>query len=541
MSAPIRPTRREFLHASAASALALSATMRALTAAPSQPNIVFLFSDDHSLQTLGAYKTRLQSFVNRHNLTPNLNRLAATGGVFERSYCCNSLCGPSRAAILTGLHSHANGFVDNSSRFDGSQWTMPKALQAAGYQTAILGKWHLVSEPTGFDHWEILPGQGSYYNPDFITPDGTARKRGYCTDLIGDAAISWLRARDTTKPFLLMCQQKAPHRNWMPPERYLRYLEDEAIPEPASLFDDYAGRATPASQQEMQVGRDMTMASDLKVRPPLVGATGLAGEFARMSDAQKAAWDAAYVPRNEKFTAAGLTGRALTQWKYQAYMKDYMRCVKALDDNIGRVLDELTAQGLDDNTVVIYASDQGFYNGEHGWFDKRWMYEESLSMPLLVRWPGHVKPGSRFQPMVQNIDYAPTLVEIAGGAAPSDRHGRSLVPVLGGKTPKDWRTSVYYHYYEFPADHRVQAHVGVRTDRYKLIYYYPVNEWELFDLQKDPQEMQSVYADTKYASVVAEMKRELDRLRAQYQERPYLVTAPTPGDRAGGGRSPRGV
>jgi arylsulfatase A-like enzyme len=251
-----------------------------------------------------------------------------------------------------------------------------------------------------------------------------------------------------------------------------------------------------------------------------VGATSLAGEYGRMSDAQKAAWDAAYVPRNQQFEATAASGRDLTRWKYQAYMKDYIRCVKALDDNVGRLLSELTAQGLDDNTVVIYASDQGFYNGEHGWFDKRWMYEESLSMPLIVRWPGVVKPGSRFRPMVQNIDYAPTMLEIAGGAAPSTVHGRSLVPILGGRTPKDWRTSVYYHYYEFPQDHRVQAHVGVRTDRYKLISYYPVDQWELFDLQHDPREMKSVYANPSYAGVVADLKAELERLRAQYGEKP---------------------
>lgn len=518
------PSRRQFLQASTASALAVSAMLRDVMAAPSRPNIVFLFSDDHSLQTIGAYKSRLQSFINQHNLTPNLNRLAASGGVFERSYCCNSLCGPSRAAILTGLHSHTNGFIDNSSTFDGSQWTMPKALQAAGYATAMIGKWHLISEPTGFDHWEILPGQGSYYNPDFITKSGTARRPGYVTDLIGDAAINWLRARDKDKPFLLMCQHKAPHRNWMPPERHLKLFDDVTVPEPDSLFDDYSGRAAPAAEQEMEVGRDMTMASDLKMRPPLVGATGLAGEFNRMTDDQKIAWDDAYVPRNQQFKAAPPTGDALTQWKYQAYMKDYMRCVKALDDNIGRVLDELTLQGLDDNTVVIYASDQGFYNGEHGWFDKRWMYEESLSMPLLIRWPGVVKAGRRFSPMAQNIDYAPTLMEMAGGVAPATVHGRSLVPVLRGKTPKDWRTSIYYHYYEFPQDHRVQAHVGVRTDRYKLIYYYPVGEWELFDLDKDPHEMKSVYGDSRYARPQADLVRELERLRTQYGEKPYPTT-----------------
>lgn len=514
-------TRREFLRTSAASVIALSNAIKAAASAPSRPNILFIFSDDHSLQTIGAYRSRLQSFVNRHGLTPNLNRLAAEGAVFERSYCCNSLCGPSRAAVLTGRHSHANGFVDNASTFDGSQWTVAKELSGLGYETAIIGKWHLVSTPTGFSHWEILPGQGSYYNPDFITAAGTARRPGYVTDLIGDAAIDFLRQRDRTKPFFVMCQHKAPHRPWMPPERYLALLADETIPEPATLFDDYAGRATPASEQLMEIGRDMTMASDLKVRPPVVGAQGLTGEFGRMADAQKAAWDAAYVPRNEAVLKANPTGRDLTRWKYQAYMKDYLRCVKAVDDNVGRLLDELKAQGLDDNTVVIYASDQGFYNGEHGWFDKRWMYEESLSMPFLIRWPGQIGKGRRFKPMIQNIDYAPTWLEMAGAPAPPGVHGRSFVPVLRGRTPKDWRASIYYHYYEFPQDHRVQAHVGVRTDRYKLIYYYPIGQWELFDLEKDPQELHSVYAELKYATIVAQIKGELDRLRAEYGEKPY--------------------
>lgn len=491
--------------------------MRQIASAAERPNILFLFSDDHSLQAIGAYRTRLQAFVNQHNLTPNLNRLAAAGGVFDRSYCCNSLCGPSRAAILTGLHSAANGFKDNSSRFDGSQWTLPKALQTVGYQTAMLGKWHLVSEPTGFDHWEILPGQGHYYNPDFITPSGTDRRAGYCTDLIGDAAIKWLRERDRSRPFLLMCQQKAPHRPWMPPERHLSLLADVAVPEPDSLFDDYAGRAAPASEQLMEVGRDMTLASDLKMRPPLVGAPTLGGEYGRMTDAQKTAWDAAYGPRNSAFMAQPPEGRALTQWKYQQYMKDYLRCVKALDDNIGRVLDELKAQGIEQHTVVVYASDQGFYNGEHGWFDKRWMYEESLSMPLIVRWPGVVMPGSRFQPMVQNIDYAPTFMDIAGAGVAAGRHGRSFAPILRGRTPADWRTSVFYHYYEYPQDHRVQAHVGVRDARYKLIHYYSLSQWELFDLVKDPHEMMSVHADPAYAAVRDRLTRELARQQQQFE------------------------
>jgi arylsulfatase A-like enzyme len=433
------PTRREFLWNAAASLAVLPGAVRSASAAE-RPNILFIFADDHSLQAIGAYRTRLQSFVNRHNLTPHLNRLAADGAVFERSYCCNSLCGPSRAAVLTGLHSHLNGFINNSSTFDGSQWTVAKALQSAGYQTAIVGKWHLVSTPTGFDHWEILPGQGNYYNPNFITPAGNARRPGYVTDLIGDAAIGFLRARDRSKPFFLMCHHKAPHRPWMPPARYLSLLEHDTVPEPDTLFDDYAGRATPASEQLMEIGRDMTMASDLKVRPPLVGASGLAGEFGRMDDAQKSAWDAAYVPRNEAFERLGLSGRELTRWKYQAYMKDYLRCVKAVDDNVGRVLDELEAQGIADRTVVIYSSDQGFYNGEHGWFDKRWMYEESLSMPFLIRWPGQVAKGRRFRPMIQNIDYAPTFLEMAGEPVPAQVQGRSFVPILRGKTPADWRT-----------------------------------------------------------------------------------------------------
>jgi len=517
-------TRRDFLRTAGAGAAGLAlAGGRGGAQAGQRPNLVFIFSDDHSLATIGPYRTWLQDFLRQHDLTPNLDRLAREGGVFENSYCGNSLCGPSRATVLTGKHSHVNGFIDNRSRFDGSQWTVAKELQAAGYQTMVCGKWHLVSDPTGFDRWEILPGQGNYYNPDFIAPQGNLRRGGYVTDLIADRCLAWLKERDASKPFFLMCHHKAPHRNWMPPERYVKLLADVTIPEPANLFDDYEGRATPARRQEMEIARHMNLPSDLKVTPPLGSPEGanLKGEFGRMTPAQKTAWDAAYVPRNEAFRAARLEGRELTRWKYQAYMKDYLRCIKAVDDNVGKLLDGLRELGLDRNTVVIYCSDQGFYMGEHGWFDKRWMYEESLAMPFIIRWPGQVAPGTRFAPMIQNIDYAPTFLEMAGRPAPADVQGRSFAPILRGQTPADWRRSIYYHYYEFPAEHQVARQCGVRTAQHKLIHYYQTDEWELFDLAKDPREMRSVYADPAYATVVAGLKRELERLRTDYKCPPH--------------------
>ncbi|MCE9545100.1 MAG: sulfatase [Planctomycetia bacterium] len=465
-----------------------------------RPNIVFIFADDHAAHAISAYGSKV-------NKTPQIDRLAAQGMLFQNCFCTNSLCGPSRAVVLTGKFSHLNGFRDNSSRFDGSQQTMPKLLQQAGYQTAVIGKWHLVSDPTGFDHWEILQGQGTYYNPKLKSPQGTVTVTGYTTDLLTDRALKWLDTdRDKTKPFLLMLQHKAPHRNWQPGPKYLTLYDDVEIPEPPTLFDDYQGRAAPASKQKMSVARDLN-AHDLKLAPQ--------GD---LNAQQLIPWNAAYGPKNDAFHKANLTGKDLIRWKYQRYMKDYLRVIASVDESVGRVLDYLDQAGLADNTIVIYSSDQGFYLGDHGWFDKRWMYEESLRMPLLVRWPGVTKAGTVNRDLVQNLDFAETFLNAAGAPIPPDMQGASLVPLLRGKTPDDWRKSIYYHYYEAGGEHNVPAQYGVRTDRYKLIHYPQEDLWELFDLDNDPHELKSNYGDPAQAAVQAKLGEELARLRTLYRD-----------------------
>ena len=472
--------------------------------AAERPNILFIFTDDHASAAIGAYGSRV-------NQTPNIDRIAEEGMLFRNCLVTNSICSPSRAVILTGKHSHLNGVLDNRVRFDGAQQTFPKLLRAAGYQTAMVGKWHLKSTPTGFDYFNVLIGQGPYYNPPMRTGgiDGQVTRveqTGYTTDILTDHALDWLReGRDADKPFMLMLQHKAPHRHWQPGPNHLTMYDDVEIPEPDTLFDDYAGRGTPAHTQEMTVAHHLSE-NDLKLSPQ----RGL-------TDAQRVAWDAAYGPKNEAFRKANLSGKALVRWKYQRYIKDYLRCVAAVDDSIGRVLDYLDESGLAENTVVIYTSDQGWYLGEHGWYDKRWMYEESLRTPLVVRWPGVTQPGGVNKHLVSNLDFAQTFLEIAGADAPADMQGRSLVPLLEGESPDDWRTSHYYHYYEYPGAHSVRRHYGVRTGHHKLIYFYNLDEWELYDLEKDPQELESVYADPAYQEVVSELKIELTRLRKQYQ------------------------
>jgi len=479
------------------------------------PNIVFIFSDDHACQAIGAYGSKV-------NRTPHIDRLAQEGMVFRNSFCTNSICAPSRAVVLTGKHSHLNGQINNAVRFDGSQQTFPKLLRSAGYQTALVGKWHLKTDPTGFDHWEVLPGQGEYYNPSFLCATGEDHYPGYVTDIITDLALDWLKnRRDQERPFLLMCQHKAPHRSWMPGPDHLTAYDDVEIPEPPNLFDDYAGRSKAATMQELTIANDMHLAYDLKVSPPEedneTDKKLWEGTYGRLTTEQRQLWDSAYGPKNKAFREAGLTGKDLVRWKYQRYVKDYLRCIASVDDNVGRLLDYLDQAGLSDNTVVIYSADQGFYLGEHGWFDKRWMYEESLRMPFIIRWPGVVKPGSVDGHLVQNLDYAETFLDMAGVEVPEDMQGRSLVPLLKGADPEDWRKSIYYHYYEHPGAHSVPRHYGVRTDRYKLIHFYHLGEWELYDLAKDPNEMKSVYDDPAYADVVKEMKAELGRLRDLYQ------------------------
>jgi len=470
-------------------------------AAESPPNILFIMADDHGYQALSAYDSY-------RNETPNLDRIANEGMRFDRAFVTNSICGPSRAVILTGLHSHLNGFMRNGDTFDGSQQNVAKLLSANGYQTAVIGKWHLKSTPTGFDYWHILRGQGPYYNPNMLTPDGAVEHTGYTTDIITDETLNYLKdRRDEDKPFFLMYQHKAPHRNWQPGPDHLDSYNDETIPEPSTLFDDYDGRGTASKEQEMSIADDLNK-RDLKLVPP----RGL-------TDEQLARWNKTYEPKNEAFEEMDLEGDELVRWKYQRYVKDYLRCIDSIDQNVGRVLDYLEESGLAENTVVVYTSDQGWYLGEHGWFDKRWMYEESFRTPLLIRWPGAVEPGSVNDDLVMNLDFAQTFLDIAGVDAPDNMQGRSIVPILKGETPDDWRKSVYYRYYEYPAVHSVKRHYGVRTDRYKLIhFYYDIDEWELYDLKKDPDEMNNVYDDPAYADVVKELKAELKRLQKKYKD-----------------------
>jgi len=466
-----------------------------------QPNIVFIFSDDHAYQAISAYGES-----RKLNETPNIDRLAKEGMRFDRCLVPNSICGPCRATVLTGLYSHRNGFYNNSnSRFDGSQVTMPKLLQAGGYQTALVGKWHLVSDPTGFDFWQILPGQGAYYNPPMVRMGEKIKLEGYTTDLITDASLAWLAGRDKSKPFLLMCQHKAPHRDWEPALRHLNHDNDRKYEEPATLFDDYAGRGAAERNQDMTIEKTMN-AQDLKLTPP-----------GNLTPAQRKEWDAYYEPRNEAFRKANPQGKDLVRWKYQRYMHDYLGCIKAVDESVGRILKYLDDEGLADNTLVVYSADQGFYLGEHGWFDKRWIFEESLRAPLLVRWPGVAKPASTNKDLVSNVDFAETFLEAAGQPIPSTMQGKSMVSVLKGQTPADWRKSFYYHYYEYPAPHHVRPHYGVVTDRYKLVRFYGDGDdyWELFDLVKDPQEMKSVYGQEDYAKVQKDLETELARLRLE--------------------------
>tara|TARA_B110000495_G_C23042178_1_gene625959 strand:- start:5875 stop:7512 length:1638 start_codon:yes stop_codon:yes gene_type:complete len=468
----------------------------------SKPNILFIFTDDHAYQSISAYGSKI-------NKTPNIDRLAREGLRFDRCYVTNSICGPMRAVIQTGKYSHINGFCVNGNKFDGTQQTFPKLLQKAGYQTAVVGKWHLGTHmaPQGFDYSEVLIGQGPYYNPPMLKNGKKTSHVGYTTDIITDLAMDWLtNQRDQEKPFMLMYQHKAPHRNWQPGPKYLNMYDDVTIPEPETLFDSYEGRGKPARTQDMSIEKTMT-AKDLKLVAP-----------GNLTPEQLEVWNAAYAPKNKLFKEANLKGKDLIRWKYQRYLKDYLRCIASVDDNIGRMLAYLDESGLADNTMVIYCSDQGFYLGEHGWFDKRWMYEESLRTPFIVRWPGQVMPGTvNSSDIVSPIDFASTFCEIAGVKIPDDLQGHSLVPILRGKTPEDWRTVFYYQYYEYPGAHSVRRHYGVTDGRHKLIRFYEpdVDEWEMFDLASDPNEMKSIYGDPKAAGDQARMMAELDRLRAE--------------------------
>ena len=487
-----------------------------------QPNILFIFSDDHAPHAIGAYG----GWLTNVDPTPNIDRLAAQGMLFEESFCTNSLCGPSRAVILTGKHSHLNGFRQNGDRFDPTQWTFPKALRAAGYQTAMVGKWHLGSRPEGFDYWRALPGQGDYYNPEFITPEGVVTIEGHCTQVVTDLADAWLRSqRDREKPFLLMCQHKAPHRTWMPAPEHLELWADEEMPVPATLFDDWSDNANPARAQQMTIADDLDLYYDLFVDgiEPGEGRESRdpsgRNNLERMTAEQLRTWRAAFDDENRKFAADPPTGEALVRWKMQRYLKNYLRCVRGVDDSVGRLVGLLDELGLADNTIVVYSSDQGFYLGDHGWYDKRWMYDESMRMPLIVRWPGVTPPGSRCNQLVQNLDYAPTFLEAAGVKTDEPLQGRSLVPLLDDQAPDQWREGLYYHYFEGPpAIHRVAAHYGVRTKDHKLIHFYADDAWELYDMNADPDELHNVYGLGDYEEIASNLKRRLRLLRKQYKD-----------------------
>uniref|UniRef100_UPI0040470940 sulfatase family protein n=1 Tax=Algoriphagus sp. TaxID=1872435 RepID=UPI0040470940 len=509
------------------SLLLFASSVWAQTPSPTsaRPNIIFIMADDHAYQAISAYSNRLIE-------TPNIDRIAKMGMRFTNATVTNSICAPSRATILTGKHSHLNGKIDNDFPFDTTNVTFPQLFQDAGYQTAMFGKLHFGNSPKGFDQFKILPGQGSYYNPDFITKnEGTVRIEGYVTDIITDMTLDWLQEeRNPEEPFLLFYLHKAPHREWLPAERHLEEFTQRTFPEPATLFDDYSGRGRAAKEAEMNLLKHMNWSGDSKIYPSVMRELGIpqtsawdtmafSREVGRLTPAQLANWIRSYDKVNaalkESFPSMG--EKEKMQWRYQRYMQDYLGTIRAVDENVGRVLDYLEANNLMDNTLIVYTSDQGFYLGEHGWFDKRFVYDESFKTPLLVAWPGKIAPKSTSTTMVQNLDYAQTFLEAAGIPAPADMQGESLLPLLTGN-PEAWtRDAVYYHYYEYPAVHMVKRHYAVVTEQYKLVhYYYDTDEWELIDRIKDPQELRNVYDDPTYAPVVAELHRKLEALRKQY-------------------------
>ena len=491
-----------------------------------RPNILFIMSDDHAYQAISAYSDKLLQ-------TPNIDRLAKEGMLFTNACVTNSICAPSRAVILTGKHSHLNGKIDNRFPFDTTNVTFPQLLHNDGYQTAMFGKLHFGNNPKGFDQFKILPGQGTYYNPDFITKDsGRVNIEGYTSDIITNMTLDWLEnERKDDQPFFLAYLHKAPHREWLPHERHYTQFLNKTFPEPSTLFDDYEGRGTAAKTAEMNLLTHMNWAGDSKIPPEVMDELGIPQtanwdkgafkrEVARQTPEQRAKWDKAYGPMIEEFKKnyKNMSQEELMRWRYQRYMQDYLGSIAAVDEGVGQVLDYLEANGLAENTIVVYTSDQGFYLGEHGWFDKRFIYDESFKTPLLVRWPGVIQPKSVNTQMVQNLDFAQTLLEVAGVTAPNDMQGESLVPLFKGET-ENFREAVYYHYYEYPSVHMVKRHYGIVTEDYKLAhFYYDVDEWELYDRKKDPQELKNVYADPAYAEVVEKLHKDLDDLRVKYKD-----------------------
>lgn len=492
-----------------------------------KPNIIVIFTDDHAKNATSIYGSQLIK-------TTHIDRIGKEGIIFNNSFVTNSICGPSRAVLLTGKYSHINGFKDNYDEFDTSQEIFPKVLQRNGYQTSIVGKWHLKNKPQGFDYWNILIGQGHYYNPTFINNGDTIDYNGYVTDITTDLALDVLRKRDETKPFCLFYHHKAPHRNWMPDAEHFDQYVDKELPIPKTYYDDYSTRTSAAHEQDMRVV-DMNLSNDFKLQEnhydKHTGTGGMknwnaekgwASNYGRMTAEQKLAWDERYNKIGEEFKKGKLSGKALDKWKIDRYLKDYLACVKSVDDNIGRVLDYLDDEKLAENTIVIYTSDQGFYLGEHGWYDKRFMYEESFGTPHVMRYPKKIKAGQVSDDFIVNIDHAATILDYAGIDVPKDIQGKSIRPICDGETPDSWRESVYYHYYQSTGWHTVKKHYGVRTDRYKLIHFYGVNEWELFDLKNDPHELKNIYEDDTNQNVVTELKSELKRLQEGYGDDSFI-------------------
>lgn len=486
-------------------------------------NIIYIMSDDHDADAISAYN---KSFV----ITPNIDRLAKEGILFKKAFVGNSICSPARATLLTGQHSHKNSIKDNRTSFDTNKITLPKLLQDAGYQTAIVGKWHLHSKPSGFNYFKVLPGQGDYYRTRFLEMNGdTSAQEGYATEMITDAAIKWLNQRDKNKPFLLLLHHKAPHRNWIPRLKFLEITSKQVFPEPPTLYSNMDEHATAWKEQKMSILYDMTLCSDLKVDPELI--KDFEGLDVSKSDMDGYNWTMNRIPEEERnglkrifehraqlVRTFHLNKKELLRLKYQWYMQDYMACVASIDENIGRILDYLDKHQLSRNTLVMYTGDQGFYLGENGWFDKRWAYDVSMQAPLLARWPGKIKAGTVTNELVQNIDFAPTILDVAAQKIPDWMQGLSLKNLMSvpGTTLK--RKHLYYHYYEYPIDHYVLPHIAVRGEQYKLIYFYTINEWEFFDLTKDPAEQKNLINAADQASRIKEYKKILTQLRNQYDD-----------------------
>jgi arylsulfatase A-like enzyme len=477
-----------------------------------QPNIIFIMSDDHAFQAVSAYGHNL-------NNTPNIDRIAKEGAIFNKGFVTNSICAPSRAVMLTGKHSFINGKVDNIQPYNWNQPNFAKSLQKGGYETALVGKIHLRGEPQGFDFWSVLPGQGHYYNPVFIENGDTIQIEGHVTPITTEKSLDWLKnKRDQNKPFLLLYHQKAPHRNWMTEEKYLTLFDDKTFDPPSNFFDNYEGRGRAAKEQEMKIdghgywGHDFKFLSD-----PFTGEnTNFDRQLSRLTEEQRTKWLDAYTPKNNLFRSMNLEGKELAVWKFNRYIKDYLRTIQSIDDGVGEILDYLDSNNLSENTIVVYTSDQGFYLGEHGWYDKRFMYEESLRTPILMRYPKEIMRGTEINQLIQNLDFAPTFLDYAGIEIPSDIQGKSFRKIVN-QTHSEWRDAIYYTYYEYPSVHMVKRHYGVRTDRYKLMhFYYDIDEWEMYDLEEDPSEMNNIYGDPEYDNIKEMMHKRLVEMRNKY-------------------------